>query len=348
MRRASVDGIMMVGRVCPLSWEKRVEGGEMLRTRFTDLVGCSVPLQLAGMGGGVGTPELAAAVARAGGLGMIGPGPSADELRVILDGLRDSPPGAIGVNFVMPFLEEVAAVEVAASRARVVEFFYGDPDAELVRIVHDGGALASWQVGSAAEARAAVEGGCDLVAAQGTEAGGHVRGRLGLLSLLPEVLDAVEVPVVVAGGVGSTRGVAAALAAGADGVRVGTRFVAAAESGAHPEYVAALVEASSEDTVVTETFSAEWPDAPHRVLSSCVEAAEALGTDVAGEVTYGGSTVPVRRFASLPPNRATRGEVGAMALYAGQSVGAVRGVQPAGEIVAKLMEGAEHLLRAWS
>jgi nitronate monooxygenase len=319
----------------------------VLRTRFTDLVGCSLPLQLAGMGGGVGAPELATAVARAGGLGMIGPGPSSGELRVILDGLQEDPPGVIGVNFLMPFLE-VAAVEVAASRARVVEFFYGDPDAQLVKAVHEGGALASWQVGSVAEARAAVQAGCDLVVAQGTEAGGHVRGRLGLLPLLEEVLDAVEVPVLAAGGVGTARGVAAVLATEADGVRVGTRFVAAAESGAHPEYVAALVEAGSEETVLTETFSAVWPDAPHRVLRSCVEAAEALGADIAGEVTHGESTVPVRRFASQPPNRATRGEVGAMALYAGQGVGTVRGVQPAGEIVAELMEGAERLLRAWS
>ena len=323
------------------------EGGEVLRTRFTDLVGCSVPLQLAGMGGGVGTPELASAVAQAGGLGMIGPALSSEELRVSLDGLREDPPGVIGVNFLMPFLE-VAAVEVSASRARVVEFFYGDPDAELVRTVHEGGALASWQVGSVAEARAAVQAGCDLVVAQGTEAGGHVRGRLGLLPLLGEVLEGVEVPVIAAGGVGTARGVAAALAAGAAAVRVGTRFVAAAESGAHPEYVDALVGAASEETALTEAFSAVWPDAPHRVLRSCVEAAEALGADIAGYVAHGESSEPVRRFASQPPNRATSGEVRAMALYAGQGVGAVRGVQPAGKIVAELMEGAEQLLQAWS
>jgi nitronate monooxygenase len=112
--------------------------------------------------------------------------------------------------------------------------------------------------------------------------------------------------------------------------------------------VDALVEAASEETALTETFSAVWPDAPHRVLGSCVEAAEALGADIAGYVAHGESSVPVRRFASQPPNLATSGEVRAMALYAGQSVGAVRGVQPAGEIVAELMEGAEQLLQAWS
>ena len=193
-----------------------------------------------------------------------------------------------------------------------------------------------------------MEADCDFVVAQGTEAGGHVRGRLGLLALLPEVLDEVEVPVLAAGGVGTARGVAAALAAGADGVRVGTRFAAATESGAHPEYVAALVEAGSEDTVLTETFRVQWSGAPHRVLRSCVEAAEALNRDTAGEVTHGKVTFPVPRFAPQPPNRTTTGAVQAMAMYAGQSVGAVREVQHAGEIVTELMDGAERLLRAWT
>ena len=150
------------------------------------------------------------------------------------------------------------------------------------------------------------------------------------------------------GGVGTARGVAAALAAGADGVRVGTRFVAATESGAHPEYVAALVEARSEDTALTETFRVQWSGAPHRVLRSCVEAAEALDGETAGEVTHGEVTFPVPRFAPQPPNRTTTGAVQAMAMYAGQSVGAVREVQPAGEIVTELMDGAERLLRAWT
>src|SRR4029079_17846263 len=117
-------------------------------------------------------------------------------------------------------------VEVAAAKARVVEFFYGDPDASLVRLAHRGGALVRWQIGSCEEARAAVAAGCDFIVAQGVEAGGHVRGRIGLLPLLDEVLTVAPVPVVAAGGIGTARGMAAALAAGAAAVRVGTRFVA--------------------------------------------------------------------------------------------------------------------------
>lgn len=90
--------------------------------------------------------------------------------------------------------------------------------------------------------------------------------------LLTEVLDSVRIPVIAAGGIGSGRAMAAALAAGASAVRVGTRFVAAEEAGAHPDYVKALIKSEEKDTVFTEAFSEGWPNAPHRVLRSCVEA----------------------------------------------------------------------------
>jgi NAD(P)H-dependent flavin oxidoreductase YrpB (nitropropane dioxygenase family) len=272
-------------------------------TRFTELVGCRLPLQLAGMGG-AGTPGLARAVAEAGGLGMVSGVIPVEPMDASL---------AVGVNFLMPFVN-VELVEAAAAWARVIEFFYDQPDTSLVERA---GAIVGWQVGSADEARAAVDAGCRFVVAQGVEAGGHVRGVVGLLPLLDEVLAAVggDVPVVAAGGIGTARAVRAALAAGADAVRVGTRFVAAAESAAHPDYVQALIEAGPEDTVLTTAFSGGWPDAPHRVLRACVK-------------VEGG-------FVS-PPTADTPGDVSGAAMYAGQSVGAVRRVQPAAEIVAEL------------
>lgn len=324
----------------------------MQRTRFTDRVGCSVPLQQAPMGGVATAPDLAAAVADAGGQGMVAavmlPAPALSE---ILDEVARRTQGVFGVNFLMPFLDPhttTELVELAAAKASLVDFFYGDPDPSLVKTVHAGGALASWQVGSVDEACTAAEAGCDVIVAQGVEAGGHVRGQLGLLPLLDGVLDAVEVPVVAAGGIGTARAMAAALAAGADAVRVGTRFIAtreAGESGAHPAYVDALLRASSEDTVLTEAFSVMWPDAPHRVLRSCVEAAEAFDGDVVGEMRMAGTTMPLPRLAAPSPTRETTGTIEAMALYAGQSVGAVQEVQPAAEIVRDLVEGAERLLR---
>ncbi len=315
----------------------------MLRTRFTDLVGCSLPLQLAAMPG-VGTPELVAAVADAGGLAMIGlPMVPPPMVAATLDQLASRTRGAIGMNFLVPFLDR-AALEVAAPRVKVVEFFFGEPDQELVRAARAGGALVSWQVGSADEARAAVDAGCDLVVAQGDEAGGHVRGSVGLLPTLARVLDAVAVPVVAAGGIGGARQVAAALAAGASAVRVGTRFIASSESGAHPDYVRAVLEATAEDSTLSDVFSVGW-DAPHRVLRSCIDAARAFRGDVVGTTEWGDQQIPVERFSVMSPDRQTSGAVGAMALYAGRSVDDAREVKPARDIVAELMQGAEGLLR---
>jgi len=320
----------------------------MLDTRFTRLVGCKTPIQQAGMGG-VATPELALAVTRAGALGMLTATlVPASDFPKLLDGMRGAARGPFGVGFLLPFLEQRESVALAAHAARVVEFFWGEPDPALVSEVHAGGALAAWQVGSADEARAAAGAGCDFVVAQGQEAGGHVRGRLGLLSLLDEVLGALSVPVVAAGGIATPRAMAAALAAGADAVRVGTRFVTARESGAHPEYVKALLEAGAEDTVLTDTFSVMWPNAPHRVLRSCVEAARAFPRDVTGETERGGRKFPVPRFGVLCPNRETTGQIEAMALYAGESVGQVHAVESAAAIVEELCTGAETLLRAAS
>src|SRR5204863_9454556 len=124
----------------------------------------------------------------------------------------------------------------------------------------------AWQVGSVDEARAAVDAGCDFIVAQGVEAGGHVRGQIGLLPLLDRVLDVVGVPVVAAGGIGTARAMAAALAAGASAVRVGTRFVASQEADTHPDYAQALIDAGPGDTVLTTTVAVMCPGAPHRVL----------------------------------------------------------------------------------
>src|SRR5947208_9378261 len=226
----------------------RERGGiATLKTRFTELVGCTVPIQQAGMGD-LAPPRLAAAVADAGALGMVGL-TSAPLSYVVnsLDETRHLTSGVFGANFIYRGLvdestgkvdpEFAGVVEAAASRARVVEFFYGTPDPALVEEVHAGGALVSWQVGSREEAIAAERARCDLIVAQGTEAGGHVRGKTGLLALLSEVLESVHAPVVAAGGIGSGRAMAASLAAGAAAVRVGTRFVAATEAEAHPAYL---------------------------------------------------------------------------------------------------------------
>jgi NAD(P)H-dependent flavin oxidoreductase YrpB (nitropropane dioxygenase family) len=140
---------------------------------------------------------------------------------------------------------------------------------------------------------------------------------------------------------------AAVLAAGAAGARVGTRFVAAEEAGAHPEYVRALIDAKPQDTIYTEAYSVGWPDAPHRVLRSCVMAAEACTDEYVGEQRYHGEPFQIPRFSCLTIDQTTTGAIAAMPHWAGESVGGVTRIQSAAEIVDELVGEAEHLLQRW-
>jgi nitronate monooxygenase len=157
----------------------------MLKTKFTELTGCRVPIQMAAIGS-LARPPLAAAISNAGGLGMLQlSGFTQAQASRWLEEVRKRTGGVFGANFIVteawyPDLEELrGVVETASKQARVVEFFYRQPDSSLVDLVHKNGALASWQVGSNDEAVAAAKAGCDLIVAQGIEAGGHIRGRSG-------------------------------------------------------------------------------------------------------------------------------------------------------------------------
>lgn len=277
-----------------------------LESRFTELVGCRYPVQLAPMGGGVGGPDLAAAVRDAGGLGMVS--------------WTEQVPSGCGINFLVPFIGSSDEVARAAQRCAVAEFFYGQPSLELVEAAHAGGAVVGWQVGSGPEAAAAREAGCDYVVAQGMEAGGHVRASEPLDLVLPAVLDEIAAPVVAAGGIATGERVAELLSLGASAVRVGTRFLPCPESNAHEEYVQNLIAAEGKDTVLTDWFGEGWPNAPHRVLRSALEAAKRSGWK-----------------SPLPPSRGTDHPVAEMAQYAGAGVGHIARVQSAAEVVAELV-----------
>jgi len=304
----------------------------MIGNRFTELVGCKWPLQQAGMSG-TATPTLAGAVSNAGALGMIGIGrQTIDIVDRYLDEVATLTTAPVGCTCIARFVRP-EVVELAASRVPIIEFFYEWPDPARV----PDNVICGWQVGSVDEAKAAVDAGCRYVIAQGNEAGGHVRGRLPLHEVLPAVRAAVDVPVVAAGGIGDADAVRRAMALGADAVRVGTRFVATRESYAHPDYIDALVAADADNSVLTEAFGVGWPDAPHRVLQSAIDAASASTDDVVGEtVLAGGGPVPMPRFGIGTPTRDTTGNIGAMALYAGLSVGSVERVMTAAEVVAEL------------
>ncbi len=319
-----------------------------MKTRFTELVGCTVPLQQAPMGT-VSGPDLAAAAVAAGALGSVGlTGFPVQAVVDYLDLVNKVTPGPLAGNFVLPFLEDPAAITACAERLRMVDLYHAPPDAALVRRAHAEGALVCWQVGAMDEARAAVDCGADLLAVRGTEGGGRMHGNRALWPLLCDVLDGVgdAVPVLAAGGIGTGRGLAAALAAGADGARIGTVLAATVESAAHQIYKDALVAASATDSVLTDEFSAGWPGGPHaaRVLRQCIEAARAVVGDVVGEASMGGAIEPVATFSPSPPTVDFRGEIGAMPLYAGESVAFVSTIEPAGAVIARIVEEAQRLL----
>ena len=317
----------------------------MIRTRLTDLVGCTAPIQQAPMGT-VSSPSLAVAVAEAGGIGSFNTlGVTREALRRHLEGMRERTDGVLAVSFLTNDIDADAVAD-AASRVRIVDFFWSDPRPDLVDIAHRGGALVNWRVGSVGEARAAVQAGADMVSAQGVEAGGHCRGETPLLLLLCEVLDAVDVPVLAAGGIADARGVAAALAAGASGVRMGTRFIATEESAAHPDYVAAILAAGANSTRITDAFNdcplcASSPRA--RVLISAIEAVEAVDIDVVGTKRGAAGEISVPRRSWIPPTQDISGQIEAMCMYAGESVALVNTVVPASQLVRSLIEDAEAL-----
>ena len=267
----------------------------------------------------ISPPELALAVSRAGGVGTITvlPGALVEDLIEQLDAMVAEWTGVLAVNFLTDALDP-KAIEAAASRVRMVDFFWSTPTADAVRVAHDAGALVNWQVGSVADAQAAVIAGADLVTAQGIEAGGHVRGETPLLSLLAEVLTTVRVPVLAAGGIADARSLATVLAAGAAGeTRIGTRFIAASESGAHPDYVSAILRAGPGFTEITDAFA----DCPlcvtlprARVLSSAVRAVAALEDASTGTMFTRDGEKVLPKHSGMPPHRAVRGHVNAMAL----------------------------------
>ena len=327
--------------------------GAEMETAFTRLVGCRAPVQQAPMGP-VSTAELAVAVARAGGLGSITAlGMPPERLESTLREITEATAGAAGavaVNFLTADIDHDAVV-TAARHARVIDFFWSTPDPGLVALAHDAGALAMWQVGSRDEALAARDAGCDLVAVQGVEAGGHVRGDVPLLPLLASVLDRVDVPVLAAGAIADGRGLAAVIAAGAAGARVGTRFLATAESGAHDRYKQAVVDAPFGATEVSDAFAvcplcATSPRT--RVLSDCVARVHEVTEDNVGTLDVAGRSIVLPKGVGLPPSRDCNGNVDAMAMYAGESAAIVDRVLPAADVVAMITQQAEQLLAAAS
>jgi NAD(P)H-dependent flavin oxidoreductase YrpB (nitropropane dioxygenase family) len=321
-------------------------------TRLCRLLGIGVPIVQAPIGN-ASCPELVAAVSEAGALGMLSvTWRKLPEVRRVIREVRDRTARPFGVNLVLEWEQDERLDACLEEGARIVSFFWGDP-ARYIDRVHQAGGIVMHTVGSAAEARQRVGDGVDVVVAQGIESGGHVWGQVSTMALVPAVVDAVDpVPVVAAGGVADARGMAAAMALGASGVWMGTRFVATLESAAHPAYKRAVLEAVETDAVYTRVFDRGWPRAPHRVLrNSTIARSEstvsggAAGRPGEGEVIarFADGT-PVIRYGADEPLAGMEGEVEAMALYAGQSAALVHDLPSAAGLVPDLMDQSRQAL----
>ena len=326
-----------------------------MKTAACTKLGIDFPIVQAPMQGAVG-PRLAAAVSNAGGLGMLAPW--ADEAEVLRREVREtraltSRPFAVNLNPEFPQEEHLEAC--LQEGVSIISFFWREPSV-LVARAKAAGAIVLLTVATAQDARDAVRCGVDLVVAQGWEAGGHVRGTVATMPLVPAIVDSVApIPVIAAGGIADGRGFAAALALGASAAWIGTRFLASEEAGAHPDYVERLLEANEDDTVYLEDlFHIGWPGAPHRVLhNSTVANWEKAGRAPIGKRPSEGEVIgnsrslgPILRYQSDTPAMDMDGDVGAMPLYAGQSVGLVKKRQPAADIVGEIIDEAREVLQS--
>jgi nitronate monooxygenase len=326
----------------------------MLQTSLCRLLKIELPIIQAPIGK-ASNPSLAAAVSSAGGLGMLGMNRrDADSVRWITRETYQLTDRPFGINLILRPQEDTQRhLSICLEEgARVISFFWDDPSPYIER-VHSAGALVMHTVGSAAEASKAVDVGVDIIVAQGAEAGGHVWGQVATMPLIPAVVDAVApVPVVAAGGISDGRGVAAALALGAAGVWLGTRFVASEESVAHSVYKNNVLQAAETDTVLSQLFDIGWPGATHRALrNSTVRNWEEAGCPPAGqrpgeseEIGRDESGHSLIRYSGPPPHVGLTGDIEALSLYAGQSVGLVSEIKPAGDIVRELAEEAVRVL----
>jgi NAD(P)H-dependent flavin oxidoreductase YrpB (nitropropane dioxygenase family) len=319
----------------------------MVRTRICEMLGTDHPVVLGGMASGT-NPPLVAAVTGAGGLGILGVTfLSPEQQRADVEEIRTLTSGPIGLNHLLAFATEDRYAETLRLRPRVVSTAWAWSDQDLLPYVsraHDAGALLMHMVSGVPEARRAMQAGADIIVAQGTEGGGHV-GFMGTMALVPQVVRAVApVPVLAAGGVADGAGLAAALALGAEGVLLGTRFLATPEAPIPDSYKRAILESDGHDTLLTEIADIAqgrvWPGAMSRVVRNrFVE-------------RWAGREWEVRQrrneiAAQLRAAR-ERDDGDEANLQMGQTAGLIAAVTPAAAVVREIVAEAERIIRSLS
>ena len=310
-----------------------------LHTPICDLFGIEYPVMLAGMGG-VSTAPLVAAVSNAGGLGVIGGATMdaamlRDQIRQTKE-LTDKP---FAVDLLAPIPDMIRPQMEVIFEEGVGIFVAGlAVPAEFIDEMHARGMKVVVMCGKVRHAQKSEAAGADVVVAQGTEAGGHT-GEIGTMALVPQVVDAVRIPVLAAGGLSDGRGLVASLALGAQGAVFGTRFIATPEAQAAPGYRAALVEAKDDSTVRTRSYTGkparairnerieEWEAKAHEIQPFPAQAGISSQEGVMDYMGRGGDIKPGRTF-----------------LPAGQGAGMIHEVRPAAEVFAEIVGQAEEII----
>jgi enoyl-[acyl-carrier protein] reductase II len=304
------------------------------RTAICEMFGIDYPIFLAGMGQ-VAYAEVCAAVSEAGGfgtLGMVGASPEGirDEMRKV----RRLTKKPFGVDLLQALPDQVeAAIEVIIGEGAAAFIAGLGVPGPVIGRCHAGGVKVISMCGTVRHAQSAEAAGCDVVVAQGTEAGGHT-GKVATMALLPQTVDAVSIPVLAAGSIVDGRGLAAALALGAQGIWMGTRFIASHEARAASQFKQRILESNEAQTIVTRCYSGK----PMRVIGNAyVEEQERhpeamqrfpqqlIQSAMAGVMNYvdDGATDPERTC-----------------MPAGQGIGAIHEILPAGEIVRQVVREA--------
>ena len=315
----------------------------MLRTRYTELVGVDHPVASAGMGAGATSAELVAAVSEAGGLGVIGASfLPPDDVAEMVRRARELTSKPIGINLLLHATED-RVDEILALSPEVFSTAWPRDDQDLAAIfakAHERGSRVMHMVPLAEDAVRAADAGADVIVAQGNEGGGHI-GEIASTVIVRQVVKAVDVPVLAAGGFVDGAGLAAALALGADGVLLGTRFLATHEAPVEQAYKNAIVASDGTDTVMTTLNDSltgrDWPGAWVRTMrTSFVQ-------------RWLGREPELRRrrrqlFAELEQLDAAGAEDGL--IYFGQSAGVIDAVEPAGDVVRRIVAEAEEIIAA--
>ena len=317
-----------------------------MHTRLTELLGIQFPIIQAPIGSAT-TPELAASVSNAGGLGMLAL--SWADLATTRETIRETKrltDKPFGVNLVLAWEQSERVQICIEEKVPVVSFFWGN-SFSFLQPLQSNGIKVCQTVSTCEEALFFEKLGVDFLVAQGWEAGGHILGKVATSVLIPSIADKIKIPFVSAGGFTDGRGLVAALSLGASGIWIGTRFLMAKEANASSVYQELIARANENNTVYTEgLFNIGWDNAPHRVIrNSTVKNWENAGKPSIGQrpneheiLAQKKNGTAIERYADDIPTKTTTGDLEALAIYAGQSVGLI------GEIIKTAKEIIDQII----